>query len=489
MNILDFFKPKPTKYESEQNSVKPDKSEKPKGILPPGRVSVPNDNISSYLTLGDDKLVSPSFRIELIELLRKLYKVNPDVGIALQDLFKLTNTGHRIVFPNNTSEEGMVMREYLKKESVNWTNYTAGIDGLINKFITQLLISGAISIECVPNEDLDAISSIVLVNTEDIVFKRVANGSYHPYQINKYTSPNRVNEPYIKLNLLTYKYVSLFNDTDEPYGIPPFMMALPALKEQQDMKENNKNIMSMMGLMGFLEAKMEKPIKNPRESDEAYIARLETTLRNLKLNLSNGLKDGLVVGYKDDHEFKLNSTTKDLSNLDKIWNLNQQSVANGLGVNGTIIGVSTSTTEGGAGILLSKQIALLKNLQMVIGDVLKFIYGLSLKLGGYSHKGIEIEFIASTVTDDIKFQQAQEYKIRNLIALYNQGIIDQNTMAFIMGYTKPAEEGPINTPEEDDIDDSTKKANREKDKDKSDRKTRDKNKPMPKRKDGDSKER
>ena len=41
------------------------------------------------------------------------------------------------------------------------------------------------------------------------------------------------------------------------------------------------------------------------------------------------------------YEFKLNSTTKELGNIEKPWNKNQQSVANGLGVNGSIIGVSS----------------------------------------------------------------------------------------------------------------------------------------------------
>lgn len=50
-------------------------------------------------------MVTPSFRVEVIQLLRDLYKVNPDVNIALQDMFKLANTGHNITFPNNTDKE------------------------------------------------------------------------------------------------------------------------------------------------------------------------------------------------------------------------------------------------------------------------------------------------------------------------------------------------------------------------------------------------
>ena len=40
-----------------------------------------------------------------------------------------------------------------------WTRYTAGIDGLVNKMIVQLLVSGAISVEGVPNDKLDGLAT------------------------------------------------------------------------------------------------------------------------------------------------------------------------------------------------------------------------------------------------------------------------------------------------------------------------------------------
>ncbi len=50
----------------------------------------------------------------------------------------------------------------------------------------------------------------------------------------------------------------MYNDTDEPYGIPPFMASLDSLKGQHDMKTNFKHIMEICGMVGFLEALMEK---------------------------------------------------------------------------------------------------------------------------------------------------------------------------------------------------------------------------------------
>ncbi len=456
---------------------------------PPGRVSVPNDINTLSILRGETELVTPSFRTDLIPIVRDLYKVNADMSITLQDMFKLSNTGHSVSFPHNTDKESNAMELHLKEATKTWTNYTAGIDGLINKFIMQCLVGGAISIEGVPKSDLSGISTIVFVNPEDVVFKRERDGKYHPYQINR--TFFKKNEQYIKLNLSTYKYVGMYNDTDEPYGIPPFIAALESLATQRDMKINFKQIMDLAGLLGFLEVLVEKPTKSGSENLSFYEKRLERHLMKVKRNLHNGIKDGLVVGYKEDHEFKMNSTTKDLSNLDKVWNMNQQSVANGLGGSGSLIGVQNAKTEGGAGILLSKMISQLKNIQTLVISVLEFLYILELRLAGFNCKGVNIKFNTSTISDEVKVQQGREYKIRNLKALWLQGIISQEDYALEMGYQKPDQPGPreeyLNMGIDDGLDDSSKKEKREKDKDTSDRKTRTKGKVVPKRKDHSTK--
>lgn len=456
--------------------------------LVPGRVSVPDDEIGNTLySLKDfQSMVNPSFRVEVIKLLRDLYKVNPDVSKTVQDTFQLTNTGHLVQFPNNSDREADQMRDHLKKVSKRWSNYTAGIDGLVNKMIAQLSIGGAISIEAVPNEDLSGLSTILFLKPDNIVFKRESNGAYQPYQRNT-NFLNKPGQDYIKLNTNTYKYIGMYNDTDEPYGIPPYMASLDSLKTQADMKINIKNILENAGLMGFLEALIEKPSQNANESVDRYQTRLDRILKETKRRLKTGMKDGVMVGYRDDHEFNLHSTTKEMGNVDKPWTMNQQSVANGLGVNSSLIGVQSSTTEGGAGINLSKLLSQLKNLQMLISYALDFIYSLELRLAGYNNKGITIEWFPATVSDDVKIQQAKQYKQQNLHAMYTDGVISLFQYAQEMGYDQPDEEEP-RVPLEQQSGNSpsaTDEDKRQADKSKSDRRQRDKNNPSPKRKDQD----
>ena len=418
---------------------KEEKKSKPSTISP-GRVSVDEDESLISSLKGITAMVDPSFRVEVIPLIRDLYKVNPDMGIALQDMFKLTNTGHTVTFPNNTDDEADKMRKHLAEKTKKWSRYTAGIDGLVNKMIVQCLVGGAISVEGVPDEKLEGLDTILFLRPENIVFKRENNGVYSPYQRNKNYFIKH--QDYIKLNPETYVYAAMYNDTDEPYGIPPFMAALDSLKGQHDMRVNFKHIMEVCGMVGFLEAKMAKPDQSGNESVRQYEARLERNLRDLKRNLRDGMKDGIVTGYIDDHEFKLNSTTKELGNIKEPWNMNQQSVANGLGVNGNLIGVSSTTGEGATGIMLSKLISQLKNLQMLVTYVLDFLYSLELRLAGFNNKGIKIQWGTSTISDEVKVQQGLQYKIQNLDLLYKAGIISQDQYAWAMGYDSPDEDEP-----------------------------------------------
>ena len=124
---------------------------------------------------------------------------------------------------------------------------------------------------------------------------------------------------------------------------------------------------------------------------------------------------------------------------------------------------------------------------MMLKYALEFIYALELRLAGFNNKGIDVSFGTSTISDELKVQQGLEYKLRNLVTLYNQGIISQDQFAWSMGYTRPDKKEPRVQPEDDagvsSADDHAKKQKREADKDKSDRSVRDKNKIVPKRKD------
>jgi len=463
--------------------VSPDK-QKIVSEIPHGRSSIFGVSPDFISSLENGLVfVTQPWDSRIISLIRRLSWTNPDVGIALNDLVQLTNTGHKIYFDKTVPPEQVdKMRMHLENKMKTWGDGVAGSEGLINKLIAQIYISGAISGEWVPDPDLQGINNCILINPENITWAyNPTTSRYEPYQ--KVSDQILTRGKYvdkIKLNQITYKYFGLHGDTNEPYGIPPFLTALEALVTQKDMLTNVSYIVKQIGLLGFFEALLEKPAQQANESENAYKSRLEQLLTTTKNNIQDGLIDGTIVGYDEDHEFNFHSTTKNLNGIGEIFNTNEIQVANGLKYNPTFMGVNTKT-EAALTIVFTKMLAQLKNIQRLIKAFLEYGYVLELQLAGYNFNYLRVEFKPSTITDDLKMQQGQEIKIRNYSALYAAGIISQETFADEMGFEapdKPEPRVPLVAPETGE--DAAKKKDRKKDKQDSDTRTRKKRKEQPK---------
>lgn len=465
--------------------------------LPPGRVSRSEYEDYDFMkVLKDADFVTPDFMLDVIPGIRRLSKINEDLGSVYNDLVQLTNTGHHIKFDQDLSLEQIVkMRKHLKRVSKKWGSGVAGINGLVNKMVGQIWISGALSNEWVPNKTLTGIQNNVLVNPENIRFKYNRElARFEPYQKVKNLIADVKGNNLIKLNPETYSYYGILGDTDSPYGIPPFMTALDALSTQKDMKKNIKHIMKQLGLLGYLEVKVSKPEMKATERESTYIGRLERLLKDTKKNVLQGFLDGVVVGFEEDHDFEFHSTTKNLAGVGEIFNQNEVQIANGLKTSPSFIGQAGAGSEQNMSIVFTKMLSQLANVQELISSNLERGYLLELNLAGFNIKSdqLSVVFKASTITDDLKLWQAKEIKQRVLHSLAIDGIIDQDQYAEDMGYERPAASKPVVSYKDQagkgtSATDPKKKQEREKGKDTSDRRNRDKNKKQPKRKDTNTK--
>lgn len=448
--------------------------------LPTGRASQPD--VKNQLSAADSKtLIDPLFNNELIPVIRSLAYTNPDVSQALDNIIQLGNTGHEVEFDDSVNEkEANDIRQYLKVKELEWSESTAGMDGLVNKMVAQVMIGGALSGEWVPKPDLTGVDRFVFVNPETIQFVLDPKTQrYIPYQRPKHLSVTKNYEAgqLVKLNLDTYKYYALNGDTELPYGIPPYMPVLTPIVRQQNMQQNIDYIIDQIGLMGFLTVLLEKPDKGT-ETDAEYVTRLESDLSKAKLNLKDGMRDGMVFGYTGDVEFKYENPTKDVTGATMIFEANELQVASGLKQDASLMGRSYGTTETQITIIFTKLLSQLKNIQNLAKRNLEYGYTLDLRMAGFKFKSLNVKFSQSTVMDELKFQQALEIKVRNYRHLFYDGVINLDEYAQGMGKEKADQREPrfimdsAISPEE-------AKEKREKGKDKSDKKVRDKNRPQP----------
>lgn len=487
----------PRKIETEKAVITPieksDINKVNKKIRPAERSSQPEPDLGlGFLT---DKWAKPDVALEVIPRIRSLVRSNEDVGSIFNDLIQLTNTGHTISFDSSVSpEQANRLRKHLIEKSQSWGSGVHGIDGLVNKWIAQIWVSGALSNEWIPANDFSGVENAALVSPENILFKyNKTTTRYEAYQKVKgkllATNP-LVNA--VKLNPNTYFYAGILNDTDSPYGIPPFLTALEALADQKMMKKNIKHILKQVGLLGYLQVKSDKPQQEPDESIPAYEARLKQYLADVKKSVQGGFMEGIVVGFNDDHDFQFNSTAKNINGVSELFNLNEIQISNGLKTSPSFLGQKSGGTETNMGIVFTKMLSQLKSIQKIIAANLSMGYLLEARMFGVNLKYVKVEFGPSTITDDLKYWQSMEIKQRVAKELAIDNVISQQTYAEIMGYDKPNGNKPL-VPYKDQVGksstDQKSKEEREAGKDKSDRTGRDKKKAQPRRKDQDTKER
>ncbi len=98
MALFDFFRPNRTPLATPVKDTV---------VIPPGRSSRPTFGTDAFLDVkGRVAFVNPGFIADYIPVIRKLSWINPDLGLAVNDMVQLTNTGHRIKFdPSVSSDE------------------------------------------------------------------------------------------------------------------------------------------------------------------------------------------------------------------------------------------------------------------------------------------------------------------------------------------------------------------------------------------------
>ena len=451
-------------------------------IVTPGPVSKKDNTVDGIPFIQRTlKVLQADFGFDVIPIIRKLAKVNPDMGQALDDFVKLANTGHIIKFdPSVGADQIDIMRKFIKDSAKKWSVGAAGVNGVVNKMFRQAMISGAIATEWVPNMNLDDIEEVRFLYPERIRFVQEKNNRrYVPYQKIKHKPIDNVTMKDLKrLNPNQFKYFALNGDTDVPYGTPPYLPALYPIVTQRKMIDNIDYIVETMGILGYLNASIQKPQMNPNENEDQYKARAKQLLVEFKDRVKEGFRDGINVGFIDDHEFEFTQTAKTATGATDLFNQNELQVASGLKVDAAFMG-RPGSTETLITILFTKMLAQLANIQGIIIENLEFGYKLALTLGGHNFKGLSVEFNKSTITDNLKWQQGEEIKIRNLVVKYHYGIIGSEQFADELGYLKPDKSEPrIDINNDDPVGGSVQKQNREKSKDASDKKSRDKSKPQ-----------
>src|SRR5690606_35523303 len=170
----------------------------------------------------------------------------------------------------------------------SWYNFSEGLDSLIGDLLAQIVISGAISREIVPNNDLSGVKKVVAVHPKDIVFKYNPKSDEHePYQKIKGVLTGSVNN-LNKLNPFTYKYYAIRRFNENPLAVPPFLTAIENTVIEKDLLCSLKHTAKNIGVLGFLSVLVNAPKKLPGDSDEVYQGKCMKYLNSVVPEIEKG---------------------------------------------------------------------------------------------------------------------------------------------------------------------------------------------------------
>jgi hypothetical protein len=416
---------------------------KPTTPIKGGRSTVPthSDGISGMIS-GLDFIVQPEFDIRLLEVLEYLAAYNHDVGYAVDNIVSLANTDYTLEFVDGISDETMTAAmTHINDKIDTWYNFADGINSMNNDFLTQLAITGAISGEFVVCPDLSGIDQIVRVNPKNIkfIFDKETE-SFHPVQQSGLIGLRTVDaQGYIPLNSTTYKYIAMRRFKESPYALPLFLSALESIGIQKDMLTNLAFVMKKLGMLGFMEVLMDIPERSQNESEAAFKIKINEHLAAASKEAGKGVSNGLVVGFKGQHEFKHNETKGNAQGANEIYNLNEQNLMAGLKQAPEMLGRQFNTSETFGRVLLAKFSSQIDNFQRAYASFLKAAFNLELILSGIAITNIikSVEFEKPMLGDAVRAEEAQAKKIANLDTLYNQGVISQEVRAQRLGEEAP----------------------------------------------------
>lgn len=414
-----------------------------------GRTSVPEGSSTLAGFISEElSLIGPEFNVELLRALERLAQYNPDVSYALDNIVQLANTPYDIYFDGEglTDDQILAMRQNITAHEDRWYANSGGLNSLRNDLLAQIALTGCLSSEMVPNNNLDGIKKIVLVNPRTVRFSyNYTEDIYEPYQEGS-SIMSKNGQSVVGMNRLnpnTYKYLAIRRFNENPYGIPPFLSALEAVAFEKYLLENYRHIIKKVGIMGFLSVVVNQPQRKPGQTDAQYQAEAQTYLTEVARETEKGVAKGFVVGFKGSHDFDMKQVSQNIQGARDVFKMNTEMKTAGLKQDPLMLGKNYSTTETIGRVILAKLSAQLQNYQGLMDKFLAEVFFVHLKLAGFDRLSkVTVESKKPLIGDELREQQAMEKKIDNFDKLYKQGVIGQSERAQALGYDEPDQEEP-----------------------------------------------
>ncbi len=369
--------------------------------------------------------ISPVIPTDYLEFLIKVAIINPDMSHAVKNWIAMANNGHNLIIDAASDRVVEMAQERLNKQASALYRRSGGIDGLINHYLYQIAVTGAISSEDEIREDRKGVKRVVIVPVRKIRFK-LEDGGYIPYQ-------KTAAGDLLELNPATYHYYAYQVIENSPYAKPPMVAAIEPVLRQHDIHDNLDFVFKKFGVLGLTALSLKKPPRVANETDQEYNKKVYNYAQQINDALRKNFFKGLMVKY-DDQTLEHFNVTGEARGAKDLMVMNDEQVASGIGVDSSIIGRSYHTTETCANVMYMFMVRDANNYRRLAKRRIERTYNLDLLLAGIPVDDVTISFNDNPARDPQSEAQAEQIKNNDIIKKVQTGMIDPDTGAQEAGY-------------------------------------------------------
>ncbi|HEY9282323.1 MAG TPA: hypothetical protein VIP46_02615 [Pyrinomonadaceae bacterium] len=378
--------------------------------------------------------VSPVIDFQMLAVLKHLWVFNPDMSQYVANVVNMANTGHKLHVTASSKRRTEQAADRLNEAATRLYRIGAGVDGLMNAYLAQAAVLGAVSSEDVVNLGARRVERVALVPVEQIRFKFI-EGEYVPHQ-RPGVGAGMPRSPLglIRLSPETYRYYAVQTIENSPYAKPPATAAVASITgPQTDMLDNIRFIARKLGLLGIVSISVARPPEEANESPEQYRGRLRRYLAEVGKAAEQVSNTGLLVTY-DDQKVQHDRVTGDSRGAYDVFRMNEEQVFSGLGTFPAFHGRTDSTTETYANVVYNFMLSQAANFQRVIKRRHEHTCRLDLRLGGVPFDGVSMQFNREKARNPLQQAQADRINDERSIKKAEKGIISPDEAAREMGY-------------------------------------------------------
>ncbi len=388
---------------------------------------------------GELGTLTPLLDPRFSDVLFTLSISSPLISQTIFDDYTLANSGHSIRLEGGSDSQLEQAASLITELACRM--HEGGADGWFNVALYQLLVSGALSHEWVVLDDLSGLDRSKFVPTKSIRFRLSGKND------GRHVAFQKADAKKIELDPLTYHYRALIRYENNPYGIPPFFAAIEPEFILRDMRGSIRGVAHKLGLLGLFQILIKKPIRQREkgETEDAYKKRLENALDVAQKQLEKSFKDGILLGFENEHDFEHKPVTGDARGMGDIYDRMDLDANSGAKTDPALHGRNFSRTETQIRQIYSKLVRQLMSIRGIPSRSLEEGYALHLALAGFNGIKVSVDWNPIDSLDEFRDKQVEEKKIQNERGLYEDGITSQDQRAARLGFETPDQDEPRET--------------------------------------------